>query len=105
LFVPLQKNIPDCLRSQGRQKKRGTTLIPPAVSLPALSVLKGRRCNDAHPFRPVQAESSGASTTERPRRLTPHTGSLGADDLRLFPFFAYGNINAYFSAFLPLVNP
>lgn len=84
--------LPPCFR---RRSLRGA---------PCLSY-KRRRCNGAHPSRPVQAESSGTSTTERPRRLAPYAGSLRVDDLCLFPFIASDNIEVYFSAFLPNVNP
>lgn len=84
--------LPPCFR---RRSLRGA---------PCLSYER-RRCNGAHPSRPVQAESSGTSTTERPRRLAPYAGSLRVDDLCLFPFIASDNIEVYFSAFLPNVNP
>ncbi len=41
----------------------------------------------------------------RTGRLAPTAGSLVADLFRLFSFIACGNIEVYFIAFLPIVNP
>lgn len=85
---------------------RVTTLIPPPVACAALSspLARGRAGNGAPPSRPVQAESSGASTTKRPHRLTPAAGSLSAGLPRLFSLIAYVDITPYFIAFLPIVK-
>lgn len=85
---------------------RVTTLIPPPVACAALSspLARGRAGNGAPPSRPVQAESSGASTTKRPHRLTPAAGSLSAGLPRLFSLIAYVDIIPYFIAFLPIVK-
>ena len=65
---------PDLRRGQGRK-----CAVPPCVwplvaaaALTSPSPSKGFAGNGARPSRPVQAESSGASITERSRRLTPH---------------------------------
>ena len=61
--------------------------------------------NAGHTSRPVQAGNSGASTTERLRRLAPSAGSLQGDLSRLFPFTVFCKNQIHCNRCFPVCQP
>ena len=89
-MINMTRKIPRPYNTVRGEITRCTTLLPRSLTLRARGA-----CNGARSSRPVQAGNSGASTTERLRRLAPAAGSLQGVLLRLFPFTVFCENQGY----------